>query len=126
METRAFAPLYAPTYTVSGTTTFGLQTASVSVTSTNASATASAQLPGGTPTGFQQILISNTTNAWAYVAFGVVGQITAATVAASLPVAPGTQLVVSVDKEVTGASVILGTAPGTATAVIFTRGEGIG
>jgi hypothetical protein len=110
METRAFAPLSTATTVnpLTGAAIAGTLLASVTVTSTNASATASAQLPGPPNSGVAQIQIANTTTAWAYVNFGVLGAVTAATVAASYPVAPG--------------SVV---APGTNTAVIFTRGEGL-
>lgn len=117
MEIRAFAPLYTkasasangslwPSVTVAGTTT-----------------AASANLPGLTSSSdSNQILISNTTTAWAYVNFGLTGAVTAATVAAGLPVPPGASATVSVDSEVGAVSVILSTGTGN---VIFTRGEGI-
>jgi hypothetical protein len=81
--------------------------------------------PGSTTNYKQQIEISNTTSAWAFVNFGIFGAVTAATVAAGFPVAPGVSRTVTVDKEVTGASVILGAAPATLTAIIFSRGEGL-
>lgn len=120
-ETAAFAPLY---------TTANLVT-SVSVSSTNSSATASAAFnfggagASGGSGGTIQVQIANTTNAWAYVNFGIVGSLSAATVAASYPVAPGAVVVVSVAPYVSGASVILGSAPGAATNVIFTIGQGV-
>lgn len=123
METRAFAPLYAPT---TGTSQ-GTLAASTTVTA-SAAAAASTQFSGGAySSGFCQIQIANTTNQWAYCNFGNlnVAAVTAATVATGYPVAPGTVVVVSVASEVNGASVILGAAPGAATAVIFTRGEGL-
>ena len=126
METRRFFPLYGPSAgTPQGTTPAGSLLPSVSVTSTNASATASGVLSGTNNNSFCQIQIANTTTAWAYVNFGTQGAVTAATVASSFPVAPEAVVVVSVHSEVSGASVILGAAPGTNTAVIFTRGEGI-
>jgi hypothetical protein len=122
MEKRSFAPNYVAAL---GGNTGGLAP-SVTVTASNASATPSAQLPGPASTNtMAQILVSNTTTAWAYVNFGVLGSLAAATVAASLPVPPGVQKAFSVHSEVSGASVILGAAPGTNTAVIFTRGEGL-
>ncbi len=121
METRALAPLYQPTTTTNGATTYGTLVSSVTVAATS-SATASAQLPGGAPTGFQQIQIANTSSAWAYVTFGVYGQVTASTVATGYPVAPGGVVVVSVHPEVTGASVILSSGSGN---VVLTRGEGL-
>jgi hypothetical protein len=125
-DTQAFAPAYRRS-TVSGSTvTAGTLLASVTVTGTNASATASAQISGASPDTNTQIQIANTTNAWAYVNFGVLRlTVTAATVAASYPVAPGAVVAVTVNPEVDAASVILGTAPGTATSVIFTRGNGV-
>ena len=117
-----FLPLYGPN---AGGGAGGL-TASVTITGSNAAA-ASAALPGGAGLdGMQQIQIANTTTSWAYVNFSRnINEIPAATVAASYPVAPGAVVVVSVTGEVAAASVILGTAPGTLTAVIFTRGTGI-
>lgn len=121
-EVRAFEPLYGPT---GPTGAQGTLSPSVTVTATNVSATASTVFPGTQTNYKQQIQVANTTTAWAYVSFGTVGNVVAATVAASFPVAPGVSRTITVDKEVTGASVILGTVPGTNTAVIFTRGEGL-
>lgn len=118
METRAFAPLYSPGS--AGQAAGGLQ-ASVTVAATTSNVN-STVFPGTQSNGVCQIQIANTTSAWAYVNFGVVGVLAAATVAASYPVAPGSVVVVSVNSEVTGASVILGTGSGN---VIFTRGEGL-
>src|SRR6266404_1171745 len=114
METRAFAPLYKKS--IPGTAN-GVLIASVTASASNSSATIT--LPAGNNSN--QIQIANTTTAWAYVNFGVDGNVTAATVAASYPVPPGLTRIVSIDSEVTGASVILGTSTGS---VIFTRGEG--
>lgn len=118
METRAFAPLYSPS---AGPAAGGLQ-ASVTVSAVATGATASTVFPGTQANGACQIQIANTTSGWAYVNFGIVGVLTAATVASSYPVAPGSVVVVSVNSEVTGASVILSTGSGS---VIFTRGEGL-
>jgi len=118
-ETRAFQPLYGPT---TGTGT-GTLTASVTVTAST-SAAASGQL-GGQFNGKDQIQIANKTSAWAHVNFGVFGNITAATVAAGYPVAPGGVVVVTVSAEVTGASVILDAAPSGSASVIFTSGVGL-
>lgn len=116
METRAFQPVYTKaTASANGT----LQ-ASVTIAASIAAAP-SGQLPGGGPC---QIQIANQTAAWAYVNFGQFGGVTAATVAAGYPVAPGAVVVVSVDGEVSGASVILA-AGATAGNVILTRGEGL-
>jgi phage tail sheath gpL-like len=118
METRRFAPLYTP---ASGQTP-GSLLPSVTVAA-GVAALPSAVFPGTLNNQFVQILIANQTTSWAYVNFGVFGAVVAATVAASLPVAPNSILVVSVANEVTGASVILAAA-GTGS-VSFTRGEGI-
>jgi hypothetical protein len=118
METRAFAPTYTPT-----TASYaGTLLASTTIAASTSAATNSTPFTGIAFSGLQQIQISNTTTAWAYVNFGVVGTIIAATVAAGYPVAPGTVVVVSVAQEVNAASVILGTGSGN---VIFTRGEGV-
>lgn len=123
-DTQAFFPLYSP----NAGNTAGSLLASVTITGTNASAT-SAALSGsgsGWSSGFQQIQIANKTSAWAHVNFGQnTTVIVAATVASSYPVAPGAVVVVTVAGEVGAASVILDAAPGTATAVIFTRGMGL-
>jgi hypothetical protein len=118
-DTRSFFPLYGP---ASGTGTGSLYSSvTVAASATHA---ASAQL-GVAGSGFYQMQIANTTTAWAYVQFGAFGSVASSTVATGYPVAPGAVVVVSVQPEVTGADVILGAAPGTATGVIFTRGEGI-
>lgn len=126
METRAFAPLYGP---ADGTPTGGSLNASVTVSSIGAvTASTSAQLPGNRDNNsFYQIQIANkSTNAWAHVNFGVFGNVADATVAAGYPVAPGTVVVVSVNPEVSGASVIYDTdSTGGTASVIFTRGEGL-
>ena len=121
-DTQAFAPLYAPN---AGSVAGGL-TASVTITGSNAAA-ASASLPGKPmQNGLCQMQIANKTSAWAHVNFGQsTANIPAATVAASYPVAPGAVVIVSVNSEVAAASVILDAAPGSATAVIFTRGAGV-
>lgn len=118
METRAFAPLYTKaTASANGT----LQpSVTVAASASNAFSTQFAgQLSGN---GSNQIQIANTTTAWAYVNFGQFGAVTAATVATGLPIGPGAVVIVSVDGEVSGASVILSTGSGN---VIFTRGEGL-
>lgn len=119
METWAFNPLYTNT---------GNQGAPVGtlMASVTLAATAAAQpvvLPGGNAT-VAQIQIANQTAAWAYVNFGIAGSVTAATVAAGYPVAPGGVVVLTVATEVTGASCILaaGAAGGSVT---FTRGNGL-
>lgn len=120
-DTRSFYPMYLPSV---GTTT-GTNAASITVTAST-SAAASAQFPGNLDqNNFQQIQIANKTSAWAHVNFGKSGAITAATVAAGYPVAPGAVVVVSVNYEVSGASVILDAAPSASASVVFTRGEGI-
>jgi hypothetical protein len=117
METRAIAPLYAP----STGTTAGTLLPSVTVSATT-TATASTIFPGTLQNQIVQIQIANQSGQWAFVNFGVFGAVVAATVAASYPVGPGAVVTVSVASEVNGASVILGTGTG---AVTFTRGEGL-
>jgi hypothetical protein len=120
METRAFQPFYSPNAgTVAGT----LQP-STSIAASTSAATNSVAFSGSLNNQAVQIQIANTTNGWAYVNFGVVGNVTAATVAAGYPVAPGAVVVVSVAEEVSAASVILASGS-TAGNVIFTRGEGL-
>lgn len=118
-EIRSFFPMYissAPGQT-------GTLSPSTTVAATDA-AGASGRFSGTGDNNYVQIQIANLSTSWAYVNFGVFGAITAATVAASYPVAPGSVVVVSADQEVTGASVILATAAATGN-VIFTRGAGL-
>jgi hypothetical protein len=124
-EVRAFEPLYAPSGPSGGTGVAvpqGTLLPSVTLAATAASS-ATPIFPGAVTNYKQQIQIANQGTAWAYVNFGVFGNVAAATVAASYPVAPGAVVVVTVDKEVTGATVIMGAA-GTGN-VVFTRGEGL-
>lgn len=124
-EQRSFFPLYTQTqYSGNPAVASGgsLQT-STTVAGAD-TATSSAKFPGTNDNTYVQFQIANLSTSWAYVSFGQFGAVVAATVAASYPVAPGSVVVVSVDPEVTGASVILGTAAATGN-VIFTRGEGI-
>jgi hypothetical protein len=123
-EQRSFFPLYQQS-AQNPTTQVGQLLPSVTVASNEITATASARISGTDKNNYCQIHIANTTTAWAYVSFGVFGAVVAATVATGYPVPPGMVRIVSVDEEVTGASVILGTTPGTSTGVIFTRGEGV-
>lgn len=121
-DLRPFAPLYGPN---SGSSA-GSFLASLTITGSNAAA-ASGVLPGNITgnSDLNQIQIANTTTSWAYVNVSRnTTELVAATVAASFPVAPGAVVVITVNTEVAAASVILGTAPGTNTAVIFTRGAG--
>jgi hypothetical protein len=122
-DQRPFGPLYGP----NAGSAAGSFLASLTVTGSN-SAAASGALPGSTTgnSDLNQIQIANTTTAWAYVNVGRnTTEIVAATVAASFPVAPGVCRTITVNSEVAAVSVILGTAPGTNTAVIFTRGTGV-
>lgn len=121
-DTKAFAPLYTPQNPQNPAVQGTLQP-SVTVAATDASQ-ASAVFPGGNMNGLLAMQIANLSTSWAYVNFGVFGNIPAATVAASYPVAPGSVVIVSVHPEVTGATVILGTAAATGN-VIFTRGDGL-
>jgi hypothetical protein len=123
-EQRSFYPLYLKSTETAGVTTPGTLAPSVTVAATSA-AVASTVFPGTLDNNYVQIQIANTSAQWAYVNFGVLagGQtVTAATVATGYPVAPGAVVVVSVDKEVNAASVILASSTGN---VIFTRGEGV-
>ena len=118
-EIFAFNPLYINT---------GLagSPAGTLIASTTLAATTSAQaviLPGGN-SSCSQIQIANQTASWAYVNFGIAGSVTAATVAAGYPIAPGAVVVVSTATEVTGASCILA-AGATSASVTFTRGNGL-
>lgn len=126
-EQRSFYPLYTQTQYVSGVASGGSLQPSVTVAATDASATASTKLTGTNDNNYVQLRISNvstTLTSWAYVNLGQFGAVTAATVATGLPIAPNTSVTISVDPEITGASVILGTAASAAN-VIFTRGEGV-
>ena len=119
METWAFNPLYVNT---------GLQgaqpgTLTPSVTIAASTSAAAGLLPGG-GSGAAQIEFTNQTGAWAYVNVGVAGAVVAATVAASYPIAPGGDKVITVASECTGWSVILA-AGGTAGSVTATRGNGL-
>lgn len=123
-DQRSFYPMYLKSTETGGTTTPGTLAPSVTVAGTS-TAVASTVFPGTTDNNYVQIQIANTSAQWAYVNFGVLlgGQVvTPATVASSYPVAPGAVVVVSVDKEVNAASVILASGTGN---VIFTRGEGL-
>ena len=117
-DTQAFAPFYR--VTVPGAQTGGFLP-SVTVACTASSAVASGALAPEN-SGGSSIQVANTTNGWAYVNMGVLGALSAATVAAGYPVAPGAVVAISVAPEVTGASVILGSGTGN---VVFTRGNGV-
>src|SRR5277367_1929510 len=117
-QTWAFNPLYKKS-ALGGIAPFGTLIASVTVAATTAAA--AGVLPNSST---NQVQIANQTSAWAYVNFGVSGNVTAATVASSYPVAPGGVVVVTVDDEVNGVSVILA-AGGTAGSVTFTCGNGL-
>lgn len=124
-EVRAFEPLYGPTGPSGGLGVSAPQgTLFPSVTLAAGAASApTAVFPGSTTNYKQQIMVCNQGTLWAFVNFGVFGNIAAATVAGSLPVAPGVCRVFTVDKEVSGATVIL-TAAGPSN-ITFTRGEGL-
>ncbi len=118
-ETRAFQPFYK--LTQSGQT--GGLMPSVTVAATALGANASGSL--GTSGGIDQVQIANTTDKWIYINFGILAALSAATVAASYPVAPGAVVVVTVDPEVNAASVIAVSAPSGSTNVVLTRGGGV-
>lgn len=128
-ETRSFYPMYlrsSETAVAGGPSTVNAGTLSPSVTATaGIAASASPIFPGTDRNNYVQIQIANKTSVWVHVNFGVFGAVVAATLAAGYPIGPGSVVVVSVDPEVTGASVISDGAPAAATAVVFTRGEGI-
>ena len=120
-EQAAFEPLYIK----SGPGQTGTLAPSVTVAATDAGV-ASAVLPGSNGNNFTQLQIANVTagTSWAYVNLGRFGSVTAATVATGFPIAPNSVIVITVDPEVNGAHVIMGTAAATAN-VIFTRGQGL-
>jgi len=123
-DTQAFAPFYK--VSAPAASQVGTLNPSVTVAATAGGANASGVITGNGNLG-NQIQVANTSvTAWAYVNFGAIRDaqtVTAATVAASLPVPPQSAKVFTVDPEVNGASVIMGA--GTAN-VIFTRGQGVG
>ena len=123
-DTQAFAPFYKVSRPAASQA--GPLFASVKVTVSDGGATASGVIAGA-PTGpANQIRIANKTTAWAHINFGVVSQtVPAATVASSMPVAPGAVEVVTVEQEVDGASVILDAASTGGTTVVLTRGGGV-
>lgn len=124
-DVRPFAPLYVQTQVVNGVVTqSGANVASATATAGVASS-ASTVFPGQIVTDnmFCQVQIANKTSVWIAVCFGQFGNIRAATLA-DYPVAPGSVAVVTVDPEVSGATVISDGAPAGSTAVIFTRGSG--
>lgn len=101
--------------TVQGTSSGGGATPPVLTppsTTIAASTTAAASAFAPNTQAYAQIKISNQTASWAFVNFGVAGSVNAATVATGLPLAPGMERTVSIDPEVTGASVILATGSG--------------
>lgn len=121
-EQRSFFPLYQQSVQ-NPTAQVGQLLPSVTVAAVD-TATASARFSGSDKNNYVQIQIANLSASWAYVSFGVFGAVSTATVATGYPVAPNAVQIVSVDEEVNGASVILGTAAATGN-VIFTRGEGV-
>lgn len=98
----------------------GGEVLSVSVTATNASATASTILQSSDACCY----VANKTTAWAHVSFGVFGNVTAATVN-HIAVAPGTIKIFTVNTITTGASVILDAASTGSSVVMFTKGNGV-
>lgn len=119
-DTQAFAPFYRVS---KPPTTAGKFVPSVTVAATAGGALLSTQLPGAPSGPANQLQIANTgTTAWAYIEVGKFGAVVTAAVATSYPVAPGATVVISVDQEVDGASVIM--SAGSAS-IIFTRGAGV-
>ena len=122
-DIRPFAPLYLRSQFVNGVLTqTGQQAVSVTVAASGTAA-ASAIIPGTGNNNAVQMRIANLTDKWAFVNFGVFGNVRVATIT-DFPVGPGATQIVTVDPEVSGASVILTTAAGSATSVIITRGSG--
>lgn len=117
-ELRAFAPLYKPT--ASGQQGNLVPCAFMGTTDAAAN---SPRLPGSENNNFTQIQIANISTSWAWVNFGVFGNVVAAAAGVGYPVAPNSVVVVSVHPEVTGASVILQTAAAVGN-MAFTRGAG--
>jgi redox-sensitive bicupin YhaK (pirin superfamily) len=125
-DSQSFAPNYKRSVPVAGGASVqGALIASVTVAASAAAAASTEIL--ASPGANNAMQIANTTTAWAYVNFGNlrVAAVTAAAVATGYPVAPGAVVVVTVDQEVNGASVILGAASTGDTSVIFTRGVGL-
>lgn len=122
-DTQAFAPFYKvsqPSGSQGGTFY-----ASTTVTANVTAATSSGPFSGAQVPGQNQIRVANKTTAWAHINFGVSENLTAATVAASPPVAPGAVEVFTADSEVNAASVILDAASTGSSSVVFTRGGGV-
>jgi hypothetical protein len=117
-DTKAFAPFYK----VGAGANSGTLVPSVTVTASAGAASASDALPPQNSGGSALQIANQATTAWAYINFGKHGSVDAATVAASYPVAPGAVVVVSVDQEVTGASIILSAGSSN---VVLTRGNGV-
>lgn len=91
---------------------------------TTDAASNSPRFPGSNSNTSTQIQIANISTSWAWVNFGVFGSVTAVGAGVGYPVAPNAVVVVTVDQEVTGASVVLQTAAATGN-MAFTRGEGL-
>ncbi len=121
-ELRPFFILYNRTWQPSGI--IGETLPSVTVAAVDATSVPSAVFPGQSGNNGQvQIQIANKTNVWVHVNFGIFGAVVAANIN-DYPVAPGSVVVVSVDSEVSGATVFANGAPGGSTSVMFTRGSG--
>jgi hypothetical protein len=112
--TAPFAPLY------NGST--GLDP-SITVAATASSTTSTAFVANlQQQQAFNQVRVCNTTSSFAYVNFGPLATVAAAAVATSLPIAPNSIEVFTIDPTANAATVILASGTGN---VIFTRGEGI-
>lgn len=121
-DTIAFYPMYVASAQVPVAQTGTLQL-STTLAATDA-AQSTARFAGVDKNAYLQIRVANASTAWAWVNFGVFGSLVAAAVGTGYPIAPGSVEVITVDEEVTAASVILGTAAATGN-VTFTRGAGI-
>jgi hypothetical protein len=125
-ETRPFTPLYNQSQYINGVINPGSGNLVASATAVaGVASSASAQFPGnfGSDNSVVQIRISNKTSTWVHVNFGQFGNIRAAT-GTDFPVPPGAVQVVTVDAEVSGATVISDGVPASSTVVVFTRGSG--
>jgi hypothetical protein len=125
-ETRPFTPLYNQTQYINGVINPGSGNLVASATATaGIASSASTQFPGNanSDNSIVQIQIANKTSVWVHVNFGPFGILRAATLT-DFPVAPGMVQVVTVDGDVSGATVISDGVPAASTAVVFTRGSG--
>src|SRR5688572_33434128 len=96
-DTRAFFPLYTPSS--QNPSVAGTLEPSTTVAATDA-ASPSDRFAGTESNNFVQFQIANLSSSWAYVSFGVFGNVVPATVAESYPVGPGAVVVRSEERRV--------------------------